>query len=63
MQGDVVNPDPCLSSEKVGAIVAVLQHGPAVRGVRWRVARVSGTSKPEEAARSSQPLRTCVIVV
>lgn len=30
VQGDVIDPDPCLSSEVVGAVVAVLQHGPAV---------------------------------
>lgn len=31
VQCDVVDPDPRLSSEIVGAVVAVLQHGPAVR--------------------------------
>lgn len=45
VQGYIVEPDPSLPGEVVGAIVAVLQHGPAVWGV-WRgVTRVSRTSK------------------
>jgi len=63
MQGDVIDPDPRLSSEVVGAIVAVLQHGPAVRGVWGRMTGVSWTPKPQEAAGSTQPLRTGIIVV
>lgn len=63
VQGNVINPDSSLSSEVVGAVVAVLQHGPAVWGVWWGVTRVSWTPKPEETAGSTQTLRTGVIVV
>lgn len=63
MQGDVVDSDPRLSGEVVGAVVAVLQHGPAVRGVRRRMTGVSWTSKPQESAGSLQPLRTRIVVV
>lgn len=63
VQGDVVDPDARLSSEVIGAVVAVLQHGPAVRGVRGRMTRVSRTSKPQELAGSPQPLGTGIIVI
>lgn len=63
VQGYIVQSDPSLSSEVVGAVVAMLQHGPAVRGV-WRgVTRVSWTSKLQESTGSAQTLRTGVIVV
>lgn len=56
VQGNVINPDSSLSGEVVGAVVAVLQHGPAVWGVWWGVTRVSWTPKPEEIAGSTQTL-------
>lgn len=63
MQGDEINPDPSLSSEVVGAVVAVLQHGPAVWRVRRGMTGVPGTPKPQETAGSTQTLRTGIIVV
>lgn len=63
VQGDVVQPHPCLPSEEVGAIVAVLQHGPAVGGVWWGVAGVSWTAEAQGPTGSPQTLRTGIIVV
>lgn len=63
MQGDVVDPDAHLSGEVIGAVVAVLQHGPAVWGAGGRMTGVSGTAEPQERAGSAQPLRTRVVVI
>lgn len=63
MQGDEVQPNAGLPGEEVGAIVAVLQHGPAVRGVGGWMTGISRTPEPEERAGVSQTLRTGIVVV
>lgn len=63
VQSDKVDADALFSSEEVGAVVAVLQQGPAVWRAGARTARVARTPKPEQAAGGAQALRAGVVVV
>lgn len=63
VQGDVVDADDLFSGEDVGAVVAVLQHRPAVRRARTRATRVARTPESEQAAGRSQTLRAGVVVI
>lgn len=56
VQGDVVDPDACLTGEVVGAVVTVLQHSPAVRRVRGGMTRVTRTTKCQQTAGSTKTL-------
>lgn len=63
VQSDVVDADALFSSEEVGAVVAVLQHRPAVRRPGGGLTRVARAPKSEQAAGGTQTLRAGVVII
>lgn len=63
VQSDVVDADALFSSEEVGAVVAVLQHSPAVRRPGGGMTRVARAPKSEQAAGGTQTLRAGVVII
>lgn len=63
VQGNVVQPHTKLPSEEVGAMVTVLQEGPAQRGGRRWVEGVARAAQAQSWAGHSQALGTGIVVV